>query len=95
MKQLILSLLFALSFTLCNAQNKVDTSLYRECVVSKIEHSMVGGGKCWRVTLMSNNERVYEYRRRKDYQEGECILMGKDIFEELKQAMASNLKNKK
>jgi len=87
MKQLILSLIVALSFTICNAQKKYDTTSFRECVVSKIEHSMKGGGSCYRITLVSNDETTFMYLRLKTYYEGECIMIGKDIFNELKKAM--------
>lgn len=91
MKQLILSLLVALSFTICNAQSKYDTSLYKQVTLIRIDKSMKVGN--W-LTVVSQDRKdtVYMAMRNVDRQTkdmlGSCVLLSLAQWNDL-------LKNKK
>ena len=67
------------------AQSKIDTTLWKQCEVKKINVVMVPVGRSWKVTLTHGNEIAYQYCNRypSDLKEHDCIVIGKDIWEQL------------
>ena len=81
-------LLIGAIFLNCHAQTidpKIDTTLWKQCEVKKINLIMVPGGKSWKVTLSHGNEIAYQYCNRypSDLKLHDCIVIGKDIWEQL------------